>query len=175
MDSLYIYTVRISLSFPLQDQTNVGVGIDKPPNQSTQSDSHPNGSQQSPCRSPAFNEKKEKYQTFSFSDQEGETDVDEQIQLIESERGFGDRVTAVEETSRDSDLQSKAENVCIHHKDYFSLIIIKLCTQCFCSEYYIKVGLHKISIFYMYTYLQNFCFPVWNKPDMLQVRGGHYI
>ena len=160
MDSLYIYTVHISLSFPLQDQTNVGVGIDKPPNQSTQSDSHPNGSQQSPCGSPAFNinRKKEKYQTFSFSDQEGETDVNEQIQLIESECGFGDRVIAVEETSRDSDLQSKAENVCIHHKDYFSLIIIKLRTQCYCSEYYIKVGLHKISTFYVYTYLQSFLF-----------------
>ncbi len=99
------------------------VGIDQPPSQSTQSGSHTDGSQQSPPGSPALNGKINKYQTFSFSDPEGETDVDEQIQLIESEHGHGGgRGIGVEETSRDSDLQSKAENVCIHHNDYFSLI-----------------------------------------------------
>ena len=97
----------------------MGVGNNQPPTEYSQSGSHPDGSQQSPPGSPALNRKSNKYQTFSFSDKEGETDVDEQIQLIESEHGLGDgRVAVIEETSKDSDLQSKPENVCFHHHNY---------------------------------------------------------
>lgn len=119
VDSLYMCRVRVSLPLPWQGQKNAGVENNQPPTQYSQSGSH-HCSQQSPPGSPAaLKGKSDKYQTFSFSDKEGESDVDEQIQLIESEHGLGDgRVAVIEETSKDSDLQSKPENVCFHHHNY---------------------------------------------------------
>lgn len=102
------------LCLPWQEK-NLGVENGKLP---SPSGSHPSGSHQSPPGTPALSGQSETYQTFSFSDKEGETDDNEQIQLIESEQGFGNgRVTVTEETSKisDPDLQSKAENVYFHH------------------------------------------------------------
>ena len=90
------------------------------------SDSHPDGFEQSPPGSPVRNEKNDKYKTTSFSDKEDETDVDEQVQLIESDHGLGGgRVTVVEETLKDSDLQSGVGNVC--NNSVFSIIINPRC------------------------------------------------
>ena len=90
------------------------------------SDSHPDGFEQSPPGSPVRNEKNDKYKMTSFSDKEDETDVDEQVQLIESDHRLGGgRVTVVEETSKDSDLQSGVENVC--NNSVFSIIINPRC------------------------------------------------
>ena len=113
---------------------NTGVANGQPSSEYTQSSNDSNGSHQSPPGSPALNEATDKYQTFSISEKEGESDVGEEIQLIDNDLGLGNgRVMITEETTKDSDLEGKPVNVCTHHGSK-SVLSISVYPSCVCRK-----------------------------------------
>ena len=99
-----MYSVCISTSSaPWQDQTS-----DQPPAQLGQG-SHPTSS---PHGSPTHNGIIDKYQSFGISEKEGESDVDEEAQLIKNDGGLenGGETVTVETTE---DLSSQPKTVCL--------------------------------------------------------------